>query len=368
VSVYDPENPSGEASIEDAVALGNVLRDACDAFGIRTVEPVTEGVGVLGVEGVVDNRLGGHTLMNSASRALAARLSDSEATIKAIDECDPHKTFQMESIRSPAGSPINVYTRGEENLPAWVVVLPYGVPVEVVFELADRVCHQYRFVTFEGADLVSHPDEFDGLAHGIDASAGHILAVLDHCALTRVHLFGISGSAMSTVRFASMYPDRVASLVLGNGLYPGEKSKTLAMAAMMEKVRGSRDKTNIMCRYMCAQNLTRLEPDCPHLTMVPYVNRDLLYMFVIASRSIGKGAPLKEGEFDEWLSAVTCPTLVIICEKDTIVNPLDSHRIAGQLERCQKLVEENGSHLSLMFNPSRELVDATLEFCASHDV
>jgi pimeloyl-ACP methyl ester carboxylesterase len=342
-------------------ALRDALREACSVFGIDGIEPGTQPGSPLGVEGVVARRLGGPPGLQLASKALADGRVDVRAAIDRVHASDARRSFDIERIRRDDGLPLHLYSRGREEGSAVLVVLPFGVPVEVLFGLADHVSPHHRFVAFEGIDLVGDPEEFGRFSHGIHSVTRSILAVLDHCRLANAHLIGICGSALSAIRFANLHPERVRSLILGNGFYPGTPLRSTGFPQMMRQIAGNRAKADVMCRFMCAQDLNRIEPELPHWTMVPYVNRNLLYMHAGALDGLAGETP-DPRVFEDWLADVACPVLVLVAEQDTMVNPANSHAVARQLKGSETYVEKDGSHLTFLSHPSSNAVSSVLRF------
>jgi len=350
----------------DAIGTRSLLLSACDAFEIA---PVVQCDGVLteptALERIVAHHLG---LDQDPTRiAVCGRCSrgDARAAIERVAAADPRRQFRIHTVSSSRGAQLTVCERGSAELPAWVLVLPYGVPVEISFTLAREVSSTYRFITFEGPDLQPTTENFDRCTHGIDQSAGDILAVLDHFSVERAHIVGLCAAALPTLQFAVEHSERVSSLILGNGAYSTKSASPLDFISLAERVGGQRAKAKVFYKFMSAQDLTAIEPEFPHLTMMPFANPALLYMYTTAFKCCY--TPDLDARFELWMQRMARPALVVLGDCDKTVPPEGSRRAASQLRQSRLLVDPEGTHLSLLREPKRWMLDAMLQFCKEHD-
>jgi 3-oxoadipate enol-lactonase len=370
VSVGGSERESALAADSTTRVVSDAIEQGCAVFGIRPVEPVGGELSLpSAVERVVSHRLSLATCFADGMPAGVLPL-DVPRAVALVSERDPLRQFTFHSVQSPRGLSLHVYECGRRDRPPWVLVLPYGVPVDLCFELARALSPQYRFIAIEGPELSSNPDDFERLQVGLHDSVTDILAVLDHFNLARVHLAGVCASATPTLCFASEHNDRVASIILGNGVFatkftPNTRFERDFMT-LVRHIDGRRDKARVLFRFVSAQDLTQVDPECSHITMVPYASPELLYMFMRCCHGL-YATELEETQLDSWLGAIRQPALLLVSDSDAVSSPLASHVVSSKLARSRILVEKNGTHLSPLRAPSPTMIASVLGFCSDVD-
>lgn len=354
-------DPSG-AQIE----LDSVVEQACVRFEIRGVTPTFQWPSSSsGLERVVWRHLGLDPTLRTAALPARCTRAAADAAIQTVHARDPRTEFRIHTVTSSRGAKLRVYELGDSQRPAWVLALPYGIPVELCFTLARVLARDYRFITFEGPDLLGESADFEHCTHGVDQSASDIRSVMDHFELARAHVAALCAGAMPVLRFAQLHPERVTSVVLGNGSYRTESTSPIDFIALAERVGGSRQKANIFHRFMDAQDLTSIEPECPHWTLLPYSNSELLYRFTTAFRSYFY--PGLADDFARWVAEVESPVLLVVGERDQIAPPSGSRLVAAKLKRSSLICDPEGTHLSLVRAPSQDIVRDVLQFCQRND-
>jgi pimeloyl-ACP methyl ester carboxylesterase len=359
------DTPAGD---DACTSLEHALGLACDAFDMKRLALVRSPVlRPSAAERIVARRL------QWDPRSTPVRFDDFASpdlvrgAIAAALDCDAMQRFEVGTVQSRRGASLRTYACGSRHAPAWVLVLPYGVPVEICAELALEVGREFRFITFEGPDLIGDPAEFDELEHGVEAVATDVLSVLEHFEVAKAHVVGICSGAFPTLCFAARHGERVSSMALVNGSYAtkgnlGDELVASEFIALAERIGGQRDRARIFYKFMSMQDLS--DKESPHLTMVPYSNPDLLYMFLTAFKSYYDER--LDASYSAWIEAIRCPTLVMLGERDTITSPARSREIAARITGSQLLVDNTGTHLSLMCSPKRAMLDAMLAFCRTH--
>lgn len=346
------------------LSMGRVLELACEAFEMRPLELVPWPL----VKPSAAERLLERALdLSSFARARAAPAvsrAEALAEIEDVMERDPLRRFRVRAVRSASGAMLKVFEAGPTDAEPWLLVLPYGVPAELSFALAQQVSREFRFVTFEGPDLVSTVEEFDLCTHGVDAHADDIAAVVDSLGVERVHLSGVCAGVIPCLRFAHSRPNRLSTLMLGNGAYQTRERTPEDFVALANRIGGRRDKARVFFKFMSSQDLSVREPEYPQLTMVPYCSADLLYKFTTSFKSYYDGDLGRQ--LDVWIASVAAPTLVVIGERDTLTPPESSREVARKLRNSQLLVDADGTHLSMMGDPNPRVLEAMLSFCREH--
>jgi 3-oxoadipate enol-lactonase len=358
----DSELYPTDAPRADTLTLTALLGHACRAFGIQPVEVVEQGAlrFPTACERIVARRLDLSALRPGEARVCSRSVAAS--LIEAVAARDPKLGYEVQSIRSRRGAQLDVYQCGDPAKQAWLLVLPYGVPAELCFELGRQIGDEYRFVTFEGPDLLSAPGEFDRLQHGVDAHADDILSVVEHLALSDLHLAGVCAGVIPALRFANLHAQRICSVILGNGAYATKPSSPEDFLSLVARIDGRQDKARVFFKFMSAQDLALTEPEFPHLTMVPYCHPDLLYKFAAAFNHYYKADSL-EDSLRSWIASLALPSLVIVGARDKLIPPESSRQVARELQNGRLLIDERGTHLSLIGAPNPVIQQAMLAFC-----
>lgn len=346
----------GAHATSSARLFEELLLEACDELGIHRLTPVAGPVDrPSGFERIVWHRLKTEPWTIEDLAASAKQTTMRRDAIAIAKERDPLGGFRVNSVRSARGARLRTYEAGAADLPTWLLVLPYGVPVELSLGLAAELARGRRFLLFEGPDLSCDADEFDRLRHGIDETVSDILSVLDEQNVSRVHLASVCAGVMPAVRFASQYPERVASIALGNGAYWTQSAPPSDFVRLVRRVGGNRDKARMLYQFMAAQDLAKIEPESPHLTMLPYAHPENLHRFTTAFQGFYE-ATIVDDDLNDWLRSIDRPALVVVGDRDTLVPPEGSHRVAARLRNGRIFIEKDGTHLSVLRVPSAAMV------------
>lgn len=120
--------------------------------------------------------------------------------------------FELHYEEGGTGSPV-VYVHG--GFPNLAMMLRTQDPLAWTWEL-DFAAH-FRFIWFDRRGCYRSSLPTDGF--GLEKQATDIQRLLDHLGLRDVHLIGSSAGGPIAILFASVFPKRVASLILvGTGL------------------------------------------------------------------------------------------------------------------------------------------------------
>jgi pimeloyl-ACP methyl ester carboxylesterase len=231
--------------------------------------------------------------------------------------------------------------------------------------VSDALSAHYRVIPM---DMRAHgKTRVDGEPWGYDVeTAGKdIDALADHLGLERFHLISHSTGGFAASRYAMERSDRLISLVLTNtssatSFFPVENDG----GAFYDRFARSFEKNS--CETVMAG--IRLQPFPFFRGIADREDREVLYELAYEMIRVGDrqaiGRFIRSFYTDpdpriEGLRNITCPTLVLVGEKDDLF--LESSRLMKrEIPDCRHVVFENAGHMLAIEEPdrlSREIMD-----------
>ena len=268
---------------------------------------------------------------------------------------------RRETVLSPDGVPLNVYTAGEGE--ETVVLVPAcGMPAALAENWVRFFACDRRVLTWESRGLFGAAGLSGEHATDIHAQAADLFAVMDHHGLPDAHVIGLCGGAAIALVAAAGQPSRVRSLSLWHGAYGfaedyPKTSHQQGLIELMTAAARSRSAAQAVHSAFCQAVLTSTPADVAHLVLYPYASPELLYRYCRLNLGI-TGAPV-----EPYLAKVEPPTLVVTSGDDDIAHPEGSRRVVVGLPRGQLRVEPHGDHISL-FTADDSLLKVAEDFMA----
>jgi 3-oxoadipate enol-lactonase len=242
-----------------------------------------------------------------------------------------------------------------------VVLLPPGMPVDLLADLTSVLVPGHRVIFVEGRELSSESARFADDLGGVDDLGDDLALVLDHIGASSAHLIGNCTSAVSALRFAVRHPERVKTLILADGAYSIDGVRRTEYQGYFSKMVSEAAKSPARAALACERFLSTgdrgADPQVAHLTMLPFANQGLFYRFAVVSRA------LLSAHVSRWLPQVMAPTLVVAGSSDSVEHPEGSCSVARGIANSELYLEIGGGHLNLR-KPSSELTSRLLEFYA----
>lgn len=198
----------------------------------------------------------------------------------------------------------------------------------------------YQVITFDNRG-VGKTDKPGG-PYTIKMMADDTIGLMDHLAIDRAHILGISMGGMIAQELAINHPDRVKKLVLGctfasSEIVRGELSPELqkALESVGPSGAGIRKGLNTLFSLASNKRLWRI--------MLPLLS----WILIIGGRTRGI-----MGQYEATLShdtlgrlyMIEAPTLVITGTADRLIPPSSSDAIVSGIPNARLVKVENGSH------------------------
>lgn len=345
------------ASLRPIAAAGGPVRAPLDgaAASAEIVDIVSRatGVGLLGPGGPFDGVVAGRLRAALSAPALgAASVVDPaavEATVREALAVTVDTWRSATDVVTPDGARLRTYSTGRPGAPAVVLASACGMPAQLCEHWMRALGRDFHVITWETRGLfgdLGPPAAFDALAHGVDAQARDLIAVLDHHGVRDAHVMGLCGGAVIALRAAGRAPERVSSLSLWHGDYelgpavPKTSHQQNLKALMAMAARGRADAAAINAA-LAGTAMSAVPGDVAHLVVYPYVTAELFYRYCALTGAI------MAHDVAALLDAVRQPAFVVTSDDDTTAHPAGSHHVAGALADGHLTVEPHGDHISV---------------------
>ena len=175
-------------------------------------------------------------------------------------------------------------------------------------------------------------------------------AVADAAGLEQFPIYAISQSVPVALSFAARHPDRVARMILMNGMVRGstargDKDSTEAMVAMIKSGWGVAGSP--FMRAVATLFMPRATPE--------ELDAQVKMQAVSATPEVAAEIRRRVGDFDvsDILHKVRAPALVMHCAGDAIQSPEQSRLIAGSLPNAEFSLCDSPDHMVVPSDPIR---------------
>jgi pimeloyl-ACP methyl ester carboxylesterase len=248
------------------------------------------------------------------------------------------------AIPREKGVALSAYASARRELPAILLALPCGMPLDLCLGWFEALSERYFVVTWETRGLFGACDQFDNIRCDVDAQVDDMFAVMDRFGLERAQLMGICGGAVTALCAAVKHSERVNSLSLWYGDYnlSNDALRTKHQQNyewLMEAAAQDRDAALDLQRMVTDQaTLATVPAEIAHAALYPYANAELMYRYSRLSDALNKTDVLG------WLSQVTVPTLVVTGDNDETTHCGGSVFVAERIPGARLEVEAGGNH------------------------
>ena len=153
--------------------------------------------------------------------------------------------------------------------------------------------------------------------YGVIRAAHDLAGLMDHLSVGRAHVGGLSMGGGISARFAALYPDRAASLMIID-------SNTAAGLPVSDEIRAVREETIRLCdagdMEAAADQFLAVNPSYRLFTADTEEGRARVRSMILAMNPVGFGHTIRsmlQQDFPtERLTEITAPTLVLAGEQD----------------------------------------------------
>jgi pimeloyl-ACP methyl ester carboxylesterase len=263
--------------------------------------------------------------------------------------------MNVESVLSDDGVRINYARGGSPEKPCVVLVMPFGLRLDLADAFFKFYESHYYVVTWEARLILdppeqeSQPKDFSVRNHVRD-----LRSVLRACDVSKAFLVGYCSGAGIALAAANRYPQLFSNLILVHGEYTlledelcttqfaTEIDSLLSMAARDEE-QAKRIFEKVNSKRSRANNNVPEGIDAP-FTQLPYLRRHA--MNYVAYKST---------DFKKLAQCISHRSLLLTGDRDVQANAESTRRIHGLMRNADIHVDPNADHYGILREDSRTL-------------
>lgn len=236
------------------------------------------------------------------------------------------------------------------------VILVHGFAVNATLQwsmpgITKALGEKYRVIQFDNRGHGRSTKPKDADQYGIEM-VNDIARLMDHLHIKRAHIIGYSMGAFLTHKFASLYPDRVISIVLGGAGWLREGQATDAMDQISDSLRTKKSLEPLF---------RALHPaDAKPITAEAAAAASRLALLIndpLALANVALGMKQLKLSDDE-VKLVKAPTLCIVGTRDPLSE--SAKILEGQRSKLQVIYMNGADHMNAFEKP--EFRNALLTF------
>jgi 3-oxoadipate enol-lactonase len=345
-------------------------------FGAPQVESLNRIAAGLGVRGFSAREGGAATSFEGLALAHLAIDGELEALLRsaAPGELDDavrrgaagslEQDFVPVEVPTSDGAVLRAYAGGAPGGEVIALATACGMPIELNEAWMRELGRSHYIVTWESRALFGQCANFDALAHGVEAQAADLRAVLAHFGVASAHLMGLCGGAVIALAAAADEPGRWRSLSLWYGDFdlgdaaPKTKHQRELIRLLAMLRAGRKEAASLQRLFLDPAMVANARRDVAHLIMYPYAGAELLYRYACLNGAI------MEYDVRPLLARIPARTLVVTSDDDATAHPEGSRRVAEGIPAARLHVEPHGDHLTL-FDARAELAGLARDFLAA---
>jgi pimeloyl-ACP methyl ester carboxylesterase len=196
--------------------------------------------------------------------------------------------------------------------------------------------------------------------------AADVISTMDETGLSHVNLSGISMGGMIAQELAINYPERVSTLTListstgGASEIPGDPG---IADALFEPDTNQPVKKMLegIWRALCAPEFFEMPGNLEECIRLDLEKPTHPYTLSIQQKAIW------QADFSSKVSEINVPTLIVSGDKDRLISPANSARLAELIPNSRLVTIKNCGHIICLERP-RELAESMLQFLSEHGV
>jgi len=178
--------------------------------------------------------------------------------------------------------------------------------------------------------------------------ADDVAALMDTLGMQNTILCGLSMGGYAAFAFLRKYPQRVRGLILADtrpGADTSEGKANREKVALLAETRGTDAIADLHIPKLLSEYTRQHQPEV-ELRVRQMINTATIQGIAAASRGM-----VVRSDASELLSTITCPTLVIVGEQDSLTPPAVAQEYAAQIPGAQYTVIPLAGHLSNLEQP-----------------
>ena len=205
---------------------------------------------------------------------------------------------------------------------------------------------QFRTITI---DLRGHGESDAPLwSFSLDHYADDVRALLDHLAVPRAVLVGLSMGGYVSLAFSRKYGDRLKALVLADTRAQADSPAGLTGRFHLAQTafsRGSEAVADIMLPKLLGPTSLQTKQD-----LVGHV-RKIIHAAPVSGIVVDLMAMADRPDAVPSLRTISCPTLILIGQEDNTTPMVDSQLMAKEIPRARLAIIPSAGHLSSLEQP-----------------
>lgn len=205
---------------------------------------------------------------------------------------------------------------------------------------------RYRLVSLDWRGFGE--SEINVHAATMELFADDVAALMDTLGMEKAILCGLSMGGYAAFAFLRKYPERVRGLILADtrpGADTSEGKANREKVIQMAETQGTDAIADWHIPKLLSEYTRQHQPEV-ELRVRQMINTATVQGIAAASRGMAT-----RSDASELLSTITCPTLVIVGEQDSLTPPAVAQEYSAQIPNAQYVVIPQAGHLSNLEQP-----------------
>lgn len=260
--------------------------------------------------------------------------------------------IQTHQVTSFDGTSLNVFSHGEIEKDPIVIILPTGLPVQIMKPWIETLTEKFFVITWETRGMSK---SIDSRNLNIEGQLDDLEQIIEFFDLDVVHLFGVCHGANLALHACNKLAYKVASASFWHGDFNwNDDSKYTFVQQNMKRLLemfGSQGDTAALRSLMSnPKSIDKLSETYPvymlPLIMYPYLTDQIFSNFVSLTTDI------LYRDLKEVAKGVKQNVLVVTSARDDTAHPQGSVYMHDHLENSEFYDRQEGSHMSFFEAPS----------------
>lgn len=275
-----------------------------------------------------------------------------ESELQAAIDQQFSTSLNTEVIEAPDGMPLQIYTNGVKARQAIVIVPPCGMPKELYLNWMEFLSEDFFVASWDSRALFIDTESVSDFSHSVDAQVDDLFAIIKHLKLSNVHLLGLCGGVVISLKAVAKNQEMFHSLSLWHGDldFGGKSEKTMHQknTQLLMKMGGeSENSAEMMHKQLMSKTnvLAALPVHLAHLVIYPYTTPRMFYNY---SRLNGE---IMNEDLSEVVKRIEVPTLIVTSKEDETAHPDGSYYLNSCLINSTFIDEDKGVHTDVFSAP-----------------
>jgi len=277
--------------------------------------------------------------------------------IISIDDCNG--LGQKNIISSLDSTKLIVYSFGDNNKIPIVIILPSGMPMQIMKTWIKKLMLSYYVITWETRGMFSQINISEDIGLDVENQLEDLESIFNFFRLESVHVFGVCQGANLALHACGKFKEIINSASMWHGDYNWNDDSKFTFVQknfvqMIQIAKGLDDVSllrGIMCNPKSIDKLleTYSIEILPNV-MYPYISDKIFCNFIKLSENIISKNLL------ETTNKISQKVLVITSTEDQTAHPSGSIKLNSHLSNSELYIRKNGNHISF-FEAPEELIE-----------